>query len=88
MSQPTGMGFATGQHYNHVAHQMQAYLDNNGGQTGMHAVHGGMFQGHRTGGPVFGSNYHHSGHHSHGGYNPMVNDNMGDFGRTFMRSLF
>jgi hypothetical protein len=32
MSQPTGMGFATGQHHQHVMSQMNAYVHNHGGQ--------------------------------------------------------
>ena len=32
MSQPTGMGFATGQHYQHVVSQLNAYVHNHGGQ--------------------------------------------------------
>ena len=32
MHQPTGMGFATGQHHQHVMSQMNAYVNNHGGQ--------------------------------------------------------
>lgn len=90
MSYPTGMGAATGNHYNNVAAQMQAYLNNGGGGGGghLHSAHGHMHQFQPSQGLAFASNAFHSGAQRFG-VDPLllnVND-VGEFARRFVRNL-
>jgi len=87
MSYPTGMGAATGNHYNNVAAQMQAYLNNGGGGGGhLHSAHGHMHQFQPSQGLAFASNALHSGaQHLH--FDPLIANDLGGFARRFMRNL-
>jgi len=82
------MGAATGNHYNNVAAQMQAYLNNGGGGGGghLHSAHGHMHQFQPSQGLAFASNALHSGAH-HFGVDPLVVNEFGDFARRFVRNL-
>jgi hypothetical protein len=85
MSYPTGMGAATGNHYNNVAAQMHAYL-NNGGGGHLHSAYGQMHQFQPSQGVAFASNAFHSGA-QHLGVDPLISNDVGGFARRFMRNL-
>jgi hypothetical protein len=85
MSYPTGMGNATGLHFNNIAAQMHAYV-NHGGAQNLQSAHGQHHQFQHSHSPAFASHgYHHGGHGT--GYSPMMGPDVGDFARSFMRNL-
>jgi hypothetical protein len=94
MNYPTGMGHATGNHYNNVAAQMQAYLHNGGGGSGggggggqsLHAAHGQMNQFQPSRGLAFASNSFQGGA-SRFGIDPVISNDVGGFARKFMINL-
>jgi hypothetical protein len=83
MSHYTGMGPGTINHYQHVGAQLNAHVNNMGGQN-LQPAHGHMHQAHPTIVPAGGTH----GHPQQFGYNPMINNDMGAVGRAFMRNLF
>ncbi len=91
MSYPTGMGAATGNHYNNVAAQMQAYLNNGGGSGGsggqhLHSAHGHVHRSHPSQGLAYASHAGYSGAQLLG-LDPIVSNDVGTFARMFMRNL-
>ena len=85
MTHYTGMGPGTINHFQHVGAQLNAHINNMGGQN-LHPVHGQMFQTPLVVQPAYASNFSNGIHP--GGYNGVNNDQIGDFGRAFMRNLF
>lgn len=89
MSYPTGMGAATGNHYNNVAAQMHAYLNNGGssggGSGGLHMAHGHFHQHQPSHGVAYASNGYGGGHSF--GVHPVIANDVGGFARRFMRNL-
>lgn len=89
MSFPTGMSPGTGLHYQNVAAQMQAYVNNGGGHSphgsGMHPVYGGMYQQHHSHPmpmappPQYGGGMRF--------VDPVIANDPGEFARRFMRNL-
>ena len=81
MSHFTGMGPGTAGHFQYVGAQLNAHLNNMGGQN-LQPIHGHMHQAHPSIVPASGT------HHQQFGYNPAINNDMGAVGRAFMRNLF
>ncbi len=92
MSYPTGMGSATGNHYNNVAAQMHAYLNNGGGGGGgggggahhLQSAGGHINQFQPSHGLAFASN---AGANGFGLIDPVIASDVGGFARRFMRNL-
>ncbi|CAF1282764.1 unnamed protein product [Adineta steineri] len=90
MSLPTGMSPATGSHYNHVAAQMQQYLNssNSSGYSGhqLQSAQGRVHQHHPTHGIAYAS--HMPSHAAqYLGVDPVISQDVGGFARLFMRNL-
>jgi hypothetical protein len=86
MSYPTGMGAATGNHYNNVAAQMQAYLNHSHSQPSLQPAGGHFHQHHHSHGPAFAS-HAYGNHGSYFGIDPVIGSDVGEFSRAFMRNL-
>ncbi|CAF1124732.1 unnamed protein product [Adineta steineri] len=96
MSAPTGMSAGTGLYYNDVAAQMEQYLNNNTGHQ-LHSARGYAHHPQATHGTAYASHMPSTGtayatympnsrpHYS--GINHAMNQDVGVFGRSFMRSL-
>ena len=81
MSYPTGMGAGTGNHYNNVAAQMHAYMNN------PMQRNASPFQGQFGGGGGRGpSQFLHYGAQRMG-VNPMIANQVGGLARNFMRNI-
>ncbi|CAF0804324.1 unnamed protein product [Adineta ricciae] len=88
MSLPTGMSPATGMHYQNIAAQMQAYVNNGNRSYHSHPSHlqpafGGMHQFQPTHGFAEASR----AAANMIGINPVVTNDVGAFARTFVRNL-
>jgi hypothetical protein len=86
MSYPTGMGLATGAHYNNVANQMQNYLNNNNSSPHLQPASGHVHQHHHSRAPAFASHGYPTGG-SVLGFDPVIMNDVGGFARTFMHNL-
>lgn len=88
MSYPTGMGNATGSHFNNVAAQMQSYLNQNKGH-GLQSAHGGFHQHQATNSPAYASQYYSTAAPtgSNFGIDPVIASDIGGFARKFMRNM-
>ena len=75
MNYPTGMGASTGLHYNRVAAQMQAYVNNSGGNN-LYGAYGNLYQ------PALSRSAAMMSH-----VDPVVASDITGFGRKFMRHL-